>query len=138
MAGATATRSASENVMVYEDPVVQDELFGPVVRFLFWGGFAVMAVSRVMMAVFSVSAWFSIMANLPRGATVPSSFSSIVVFGMIDTFGALAFSGALVTAGLVLSRMPSWGRITMLGVAAVVLIGSNAIAGLGLINLFGR
>jgi hypothetical protein len=139
MASATATRAGTRNEMVWEDPVVTDELFGNVVRNLFWTGFLIMALSRLVLGILSVTFYFdiknAILAGSSARATWPGSLDTMVVVQLFDTIGTLVFSGALVAAALVVSRMPSWARVTLLGVAAVVLVGSNALAGFSLTSL---
>lgn len=132
--------TSTKNEMIYEDPVIHDDLFGSVVRGLFWGGFGIMVVARAVMGILYLTFYFDLKSRVTGGsqaaaAAWPGSIDALMVFSLIDTIGTLVFSAGLVVAALVVSRMPQWARITMIGVSALVLVGSNALAAFNLGNL---
>ncbi|MCA1819165.1 MAG: hypothetical protein LC620_03800, partial [Halobacteriales archaeon] len=134
----TATKTGLRNEMVYEDPVVTDTLFGPVVRGIFWTGFGVLAAARVAIGITTLVIWSKLSDLLTSKADPNGLFATLgtqQTFVFIEGLGALLFASGFVVAALVASRMAEWARITLLSVAGLLLVGSSALASFNLLNL---
>ena len=131
----TSTTTKSKNVMVWDDPVVHDELFGPAVKNVFWSSYGIMALARIVSSILFLVWWFDVQGSLSSRSPGLGAVNGMFIFLMIDAVASVVFTGGLVASALLVSRAPAWARVTMLSVAAVVLIGSNALSVLSLSSL---
>jgi len=118
MMAKTVTQEGLQNQ--WDDLFADDPLFSPVVKGFFAAGFILMALAFLVLHAVTLHNAFEGTINNPDGSESAQHW-----FRFVAATGTLLFAGGFVAGGLMVSRMAVWARITLLVVAAFVLLGGS-------------